>query len=114
MRARALRARPRRRGHPADYGDRRADAIAPNLLDRQFEADGPNRKWVADFTSIGTAEGWRYVGAVIDARRENDPPDRFLVRLDLPTCRRLVDEGGDDGAARHRRPRHGDLAARKA
>lgn len=66
MRAQALRARPRRRGLPADTGERRVDAIAPNLLDRQFEAEGPNKKWVADFTYIWTAEGWLYVAAVID------------------------------------------------
>ena len=32
-------------------------AIAPNVLDRQFEADSANQKWVADFTYIWTAEG---------------------------------------------------------
>ena len=26
----------------------------------------PNRKWIADFTYIRTAEGWLYVAAVID------------------------------------------------
>ena len=36
------------------------------MLDRQFTADAPNRKWVADFTYIWTAEGWLYVAAVID------------------------------------------------
>ena len=36
------------------------------MLDRQFTADGPNQKWVADFTYIWTAEGWLYVAAVID------------------------------------------------
>lgn len=66
MRAQALRARPRRRGLPADNGERKAEAIATNLLDRQFEAEAPNKKWVADFTYIWTAEGWLYVAAVID------------------------------------------------
>lgn len=64
MRENALRARPRRRGLPRDEGTR-AQA-SPNLLERQFAADGPNRKWVADFTYIWTAEGWLYVAAVID------------------------------------------------
>ena len=41
-------------------------AIPPNMLDRQFEASSPNRKWVADFTYIWTAEGWLYAAAVID------------------------------------------------
>lgn len=64
MRANAMRARPRRRGLPKDAGERAA--ASPNLLERQFAADGPNRKWIADFTYIWTAEGWLYVAAVID------------------------------------------------
>lgn len=66
MRANALRARPRRRALPSDHGERSTAAIAPNVLDRQFSADQPNRKWIADFTYIWTAEGWLYVAAVID------------------------------------------------
>ena len=41
-------------------------AIPTNVLDRQFEAPSPNRKWVADFTYVWTAEGWLYVAAVVD------------------------------------------------
>ena len=66
MRAQALRARPRRRGLPKDEGDRLADALSPNLLDRQFTAERPNQKWIADFTYVWTTEGWLYVAAVID------------------------------------------------
>lgn len=36
------------------------------MLDRTFEASAPNRKWIADFTYVWTAEGWLYVAAVID------------------------------------------------
>lgn len=43
MRENGLRARPRRRGKPKDEGQR--SVIADNLLDRDFEADRPNRKW---------------------------------------------------------------------
>jgi putative transposase len=64
MQAQGLRARPRRRGLPKDQGER--SIIAGNVLDRQFTADRPNQKWVADFTYIWTAEGWLYVAAVID------------------------------------------------
>lgn len=64
MRVQGLRARPRRRGLPKDHGDR--SVIAGNVLDRQFTADRPNQKWVADFTYVWTAEGWLYVAAVID------------------------------------------------
>ncbi|MEI7465290.1 MAG: IS3 family transposase, partial [Burkholderiales bacterium] len=64
MRLNALRARPRKRGLPQDKGDRSAPAV--NVLDRQFQADAPNQKWVADFTYIWTSEGWLYVAAVMD------------------------------------------------
>lgn len=64
MREQALKARPRRRGLPKDTGDR--SVVADNLLDRQFNADRPNQKWVADFTYIWTAQGWLYVAVVID------------------------------------------------
>lgn len=64
MREQALRARPRRRGLPKDRGAR--SAVADNVLDRQFQADGQNQKWVADFTYIWTAEGWPYAVAVLD------------------------------------------------
>jgi putative transposase len=43
-----------------------AAAVAPNVLDRTFEAPAPNRKWIADFTYVWTAGGWLYVAVVID------------------------------------------------
>ena len=49
MQAQGLRARPRRRGLPKDQGER--SVIAGNVLDRQFTADRPNHKWVAELAS---------------------------------------------------------------
>jgi putative transposase len=66
MRQAALRARPRRRRLPSDTGVRSTNAVAPNVLDRTFMAAAANRKWVADFTYLWTAEGWLYVAAVVD------------------------------------------------
>jgi putative transposase len=66
MRLQALRARPRGRRLPKDTGDRQLAAVPANLLNRQFAAERPNQKWIADFTYIWTAEGWLYVAAVID------------------------------------------------
>ncbi len=40
--------------------------VAPNLLQRDFSADQPNTKWVADTTYIWTAEGWLYLAVVLD------------------------------------------------
>ena len=66
MRQQGLKARPRRRRLPPDVGERQAAAVAPNMLDRSFDAPAPNRRWIADFTYLWTAEGWLYVAAVID------------------------------------------------
>jgi len=40
--------------------------VAPNLLDRQFQAELPNQKWCCDITYIPTAEGFLYLAAVMD------------------------------------------------
>ena len=61
-----LQARRKRRRLPGDGAARLENHIAPNHLQREFEALEPNQKWVADFTYIWTAEGWLYVAAVID------------------------------------------------
>jgi transposase InsO family protein len=40
--------------------------IAENVLDRDFEASGPNKKWATDITYIYTGEGWLYLAVVMD------------------------------------------------
>jgi putative transposase len=66
MRSAGLQARRRRRRLPLDLGERASSAVAPNLLERQFEATAPNQRWVADFTYIWTHEGWLYFAVVLD------------------------------------------------
>ena len=66
MRSLKLVAQPRKRRRPVDIGERLESTLAPNTLDRDFEADAPNQKWVADFTYVWTREGWLYVSAVLD------------------------------------------------
>lgn len=66
MRCARLQARAKRRRGPLDQGERPEHSIAPNVLERRFEAPQANRKWVADFTYLWTAEGWLYVAAVLD------------------------------------------------
>jgi len=40
--------------------------IAPNLLDQDFSADGPNQKWAGDISYIWTSEGWLYLAVILD------------------------------------------------
>lgn len=40
--------------------------IAPNLLERDFTATGPNQKWLADLTYLRTNDGWLYLATVLD------------------------------------------------
>ena len=35
--------------------------IAPNLLDGDFQATGPNQKWAGDISYLPTVEGWLYL-----------------------------------------------------
>ncbi len=40
--------------------------VADNILNREFDADKPNKKMVSDITYIGTDEGWLYLACVMD------------------------------------------------
>jgi len=40
---------------------------APDLVQRNFTATGPNRLWVSDITYIATWAGWLYLAVVLDA-----------------------------------------------
>ena len=40
--------------------------LVPNLLNRQFDVDTPNRVWTTDITYVWTLEGWLYLAVVMD------------------------------------------------
>jgi putative transposase len=40
--------------------------IAPNVVQRDFEAPAPNAVWVTDVTYVWTHEGWLYLAAILD------------------------------------------------
>ncbi len=42
------------------------DPIAPNVLERNFDAELPNTAWVTDVTYVWTQEGWLYLAAILD------------------------------------------------
>jgi len=65
MRQDGLIARHRRRFiHTTD--SRHGFAVAPNLVNRNFAPDGPNRVWATDITYIRTMRGWFYLAVVLD------------------------------------------------
>jgi putative transposase len=70
MRENGLRARQKRR-FKRTTDSHHAWPVAPNLLDQDFTATGPDEKWGADISYVWTREGWLYLAVVIDlfARR---------------------------------------------
>jgi putative transposase len=66
MRAAKLVGVTRRRWCVTTTRDSEAKA-APDLVDRDFERDGPNKLWVADITYIPTWAGFLYLAVVLDA-----------------------------------------------
>jgi transposase InsO family protein len=66
MRTAEIRPKTVKKFVPTTTDSKHAHPVADNLLDRKFEAQEPNRKWVADITYIETAEGWLYVAVVLD------------------------------------------------
>jgi putative transposase len=65
MKEHGIRARHKRR-YKATTDSKHDMPVAENLLDRNFEAGGPDEKWTADITYIPTAEGWLYLAVVMD------------------------------------------------
>ncbi|MBT6621151.1 MAG: IS3 family transposase [Gemmatimonadetes bacterium] len=66
MQQAGLRARKSRRRVRATTDSRHAHPVAPNRLHRNFTANRPNGKWVADITYVPTREGWLYLAVVMD------------------------------------------------
>jgi putative transposase len=93
MRENGLRARQKRR-FKRTTDSLHAFPIAPNLLDQDFAAAGPNQKWGADISYVWTREGWLYLAVVIDlfARRVVGwaTSDRLHKELALSALRRAI------------------------
>lgn len=66
MRKAGIKARRRRAYKVTTTLSKHNYPVAPNTLNRQFWAAGPDEKWVGDITYIPTKEGWLYLAAVLD------------------------------------------------
>jgi putative transposase len=45
---------------------RHTHPVEPDLIRKNFTADGPNRVWTSDITYIWTQEGWVYLAVILD------------------------------------------------
>jgi transposase InsO family protein len=66
MRSHGIRGCDRRKRRPVTTQSRHAYPVAANLLARDFSADAPNRKWLADISYIDTLEGFLYLASLED------------------------------------------------
>jgi len=66
MRSHGIRAKIAKRFVPRTTDSRHSHPVFRNVLDRDFTADRPDRKWAADITCVPTKEGWLYLAGVID------------------------------------------------
>jgi putative transposase len=67
MRAAGLVGASHRRGGPITTRRDPEARPAPDLVDRDFATEAPNRLWVADITYVPTAAGFLYFAVVFDA-----------------------------------------------
>jgi putative transposase len=97
------------KGIPGQGGGRRRTTIpdpttppAPDLVERRFVADAPDRLWLADITYVPTLEGWLFLGVVMDAcsrkivgwsMRDDLKADLVVDALAMAVARRRPEPG---------------------
>ena len=65
MRENGIKARHKRR-YKVTTDSKHSLPVAPNLLERDFTPEAPNRVWTSDITYLWTGEGWLYLAIVLD------------------------------------------------
>ena len=65
MAQQALEVRTRRQ-FKATTDSNHGQVVAPNVLEREFDADKPDTAYVGDITYVWTAQDWWYLAVVID------------------------------------------------
>ena len=101
MRLRGLQAKQSKRFKSTTKRNRTHPAV-PNLLKRDFTAERPDEKWLADITYIATLEGWLYLAAILDlctrrivgwAMSERMTSDLTIAALKMALLQRQPDAG---------------------
>lgn len=98
MRVNKIRAQPGFRNRGLVAG--KPSVSIPNLVQRNFNVEHPNRVWVTDITYIRTWEGWLYLAIVMDlfSRKIVGWATRSTIRRELVLDASMM-------AVRHRKPR---------
>lgn len=66
MKKQGIQAKQARKFRPVTTDSKHALPVAPNRLERDFSATGPDQVWAADITYIRTREGWLYLAVILD------------------------------------------------
>jgi len=66
MKQHEIQGKARKKRVPRTTDSQHGKPVADNVLNREFTAHQPNKKWASDITYIQTNEGWLYLAAVID------------------------------------------------
>ena len=121
MRTHGIVGRPRRvfRGTTTDSDH--DETIAPNLLERQFATDAPNKAFVGDITYLRTQQGWVYLAVLIDLFSRKVVGWAMDETMQTSLCLRALDRlratrGDVTGAVHHtdRGSQYASAAYRKA
>ena len=103
MRQEGLRARPRKR-FKCCTDSNHDQPVAANILDRKFEAERPNQRWVGDTTELVTDNGKLFLAVILDLF------SRYVVGWALsPANDRFLTMKALDMAIKHRCPEAGLL-----
>lgn len=65
MRVHGIRSKVKRRFKVTTHS-RHSRPVVPNLVNRDFSAQAPDRLWTSDITYIRTGEGWLYLAVFLD------------------------------------------------
>ncbi len=93
MRENGLHVRQKRR-FKRTTDSQHAFPVAPNIIDQDFAATGPNQKWGVDISHVWTREGWLYLAVVIDLFSRRfvawDTSDRLHRELAINALRKAI------------------------
>ena len=104
MRKAGIRGVSRRRGFTITTQRDETNRAAPDLVNRQFVADAPNRLWVGDITYGPTWAGFIFLAIVLDVWSRKQGTGRGGLDRLLRRCLRQRDGRGTRGAVHvHRR-----------